>query len=52
MAKRNRGKGLKKMPGKGRGECPLCHRKGIKLLYEYRDDANNIFNVCKNCRRK
>ena len=33
MAKNNRGKGLKKVPNNGRGECPVCHRTGIKLLY-------------------
>lgn len=52
MAKRYRGKSLKKLPHKGRGECPLCKRTRIKLLYPYRTDSNPVFNVCKNCRNK
>ena len=52
MAKRNRGKALYKLPGRGRGECPICHRKRIKLVYERRTENNERFNVCKNCRSK
>lgn len=52
MAKRNRGKALKKLPAKGRGTCPICHRKRIKLLYERRTEYNDSLNVCKYCRDK
>lgn len=52
MAKRNRGKALNKLPGKGRGECPLCHRKRIKLIYPHRTETNETIDVCKNCKRK
>lgn len=52
MVKRKRGKALNKLPSRGRGECPICHRKRIKLIYEKRTDANEVLNVCKNCRKK
>jgi hypothetical protein len=52
MAKRYRGKTLNKLLANGRGECPLCHRTGIKLLYPHRTDTNQLINVCKNCRNK
>lgn len=52
MAKRNRGKILNKLPSKGRGECPLCGKTRIKLLYPHRTDTNQLINVCKNCRNK
>ncbi|WP_197089635.1 hypothetical protein [Bacillus sp. SA1-12] len=52
MAKRNRGKSLKKLPSKGRGTCPVCGRTRIKLLYPYRKEGNQMLNVCKNCRDK
>ncbi|WP_168157260.1 hypothetical protein [Sporosarcina ureilytica] len=51
MAKRNRGKSLKKLPARGRGNCPTCYRKRIKLLYP-RHTENGTIDVCKNCREK
>ncbi|WP_210468901.1 hypothetical protein [Sporosarcina sp. 6E9] len=52
MGKSNRGKALKRIPSKGRGECPICFRKRIKLLYEYEMETNETVKVCKNCRQK
>lgn len=52
MAKRNRGKALKKLQANGRGKCPICQRKRIKLLYEHRTEQNERLHVCKNCRHK
>ncbi|KIL45298.1 hypothetical protein KP78_28420 [Jeotgalibacillus soli] len=52
MAKRYRGKSLKKLPSKGRGQCPLCAKKRIKLLYAHKTDSNVLIKVCKNCRNK
>ncbi len=49
MAKNNRGKEVKKLVNKGRGECPACHRTGVKLLYEVKAGDKTI-KVCKNCK--
>ena len=49
MAKNNRGKGLKKEPNHGRGECPFCHRTGVKMLYEIKANDKTI-KVCKSCK--
>ena len=49
MAKNNRGKGLRKVPNHGRGECPVCHRTGVKLLYEVKV-GENTYKVCKTCK--
>ena len=50
MAKNHRGKGLKNLPNHGRGECPVCHRTGVKLLYEDKV-GEQTHKVCKNCRQ-
>ena len=49
MAKNNRGAEVKKMPNQGRGECPSCHRTGVKLLYEVKIGDKTIM-VCKTCK--
>ena len=49
MAKNNRGKGLRKVPNHGRGECPVCHRTGVKLLYEVKV-GEKTYKVCKTCK--
>ena len=48
MAKNHRGTGLRTLPSKGRGECPRCHKTGIKLVYEVEIDGNKV-KVCKFC---
>lgn len=52
MSKNNRGKGLKKQPFSGRGTCPVCKTKGIKLLYEIVKDNGEKLTVCKRCQYK
>ena len=49
MAKNNRGKGIKKLPNSGRGECPVCNRTGIKLLNEVKV-GEKTYKVCKTCK--
>jgi RNA polymerase subunit RPABC4/transcription elongation factor Spt4 len=49
MAKNHRGKEVKKLPNQGRGECPACHRTGVKLLYDVKVEDKTI-KVCKNCK--
>jgi len=49
MSKAHRGRPLKtETPGSGRGECPLCKRSGIKLLYEHEVDGKKLV-ICKQC---
>lgn len=43
---------LKKLQATGRGKCPICQRKRIKLLYEHRTEQNERLHFCKNCRHK
>ncbi|MCB5262528.1 MAG: hypothetical protein LHW64_04835 [Candidatus Cloacimonetes bacterium] len=49
MAKNNRGTEVKKLPNQGRGECPSCHRTGVKLLYDIKIGEKTI-KVCKVCK--
>jgi hypothetical protein len=49
MAKNNRGKEIRKLPNHGRGECPQCHRTGVKVLYEVKAGDQSI-KVCKYCK--
>ena len=51
MAKNTRGKGLKNLPNHGRGECPVCHKTGLKLLYEVKV-GEKTYKVCKTCKDK
>ncbi len=52
MSKNRRGKGLVSLPNNGRGECPICKRTAIKLVWEWKDKDGKEINVCKNCRAK
>ena len=49
MSKAHRGKGIATMPAGGRGECPVCKRTGVKLLYEQEVHGSKK-NVCKVCK--
>jgi hypothetical protein len=49
MAKNHRGKGLNSLPLHGRGECPVCKRTGVKLLYDIKA-ADKTVKVCKVCK--
>jgi len=50
MAKNHRGKEIRKMPNHGRGECPVCHRTGVKLTHEVKA-GDKTHKVCKVCRK-
>ena len=49
MAKPHRGKSLRELPFHGRGECPVCKRKNIKILYE-QDAGEKKVKICKTCK--
>ena len=49
MSKAHRGKGLKGEPAMGRGLCPVCKRKSVKILYELEADGAKV-KVCKTCK--
>ncbi|MDD4157062.1 MAG: hypothetical protein PHY08_10865, partial [Candidatus Cloacimonetes bacterium] len=48
MSKNHRGKGLKNVPAQGRGTCPICHRTGIKVVYETKVNEETL-KTCKEC---
>ncbi len=49
MSKAHRGKSLaSEYPNGGRGECPKCHRTGIKVIYEVMEDDKKMM-ICKEC---
>lgn len=52
VAKSKRGKVLNRLPSNGRGDCPLCYRKRVKLLYTHKLESTQIVQVCKFCRNK
>jgi hypothetical protein len=49
MAKPNRGKSIWEQASHGRGECPVCKRTRVKLLYEM-DAGGKKVKVCKVCK--
>jgi len=49
MSKPHRGKSIRELVSRGRGECPVCKRKNVKLLYE-QDAGDKKVKVCKICR--
>lgn len=48
MSKNHRGAGIRSLVSHGRGECPVCHRTGVKVLYEVEVDGKKV-KVCKVC---
>ncbi|MDR0323582.1 MAG: hypothetical protein LBI12_03940 [Treponema sp.] len=49
MSKAHRGKGIRDQFAYGRGECPVCKRNNVKILYE--QEAGGVkFKICKTCR--
>ncbi len=50
--KTHRGKTLWKMPSHGRGTCPICQTKRIKVLYEIIKNDGSKLTVCKRCQHK
>jgi len=49
MAKNHRGKGIRDQYAHGRGECPVCKRYNVKILYE-QDAGDKKIKICKTCR--
>jgi RNA polymerase subunit RPABC4/transcription elongation factor Spt4 len=49
MAKPHRGSSLRELFKQGRGECPVCKRKNVKILYEQEKDGQK-FKICKTCK--
>ena len=49
MAKPHRGKGIRELFAHGRGECPVCKRNGVKILYE-QDAGDKKVKICKTCK--
>lgn len=49
MSKAHRGKGIRDQFARGRGECPVCKRTSVKILYEQEADGQKI-KTCKTCR--
>jgi hypothetical protein len=49
MSKAHRGKGIRALPARGRGECPVCKRNNVKVLYE-QDAGEGKRKICKTCR--
>ena len=49
MAKPHRGKGIRELPSRGRGECPVCKRTNVKILYE-QDAGEKKVKICKTCK--
>lgn len=48
MSKPKRGKTIRTMKN-WRGECPKCHRTGVRLLWEATDEDSKKLKVCKRC---
>jgi ribosomal protein L37AE/L43A len=49
MSKAHRGKGIKDQFARGRGECPVCKRNNVKILYEQEAGGQKI-KICKTCK--
>jgi hypothetical protein len=49
MSKPHRGKSIRDQASRGRGECPVCKRSGVKILYEQEAGGKKI-KVCKICK--
>ena len=49
MSKAHRGKGIRDKYAHGRGECPVCKRSSVKILYDQEAEGQK-FKVCKTCK--
>lgn len=49
MSKAHRGKGIIALLSHGRGECPICKRGGVKLMYDHELDGAKV-KICKICK--
>jgi hypothetical protein len=53
MSKAHRGKGIRDLAFRGRGSCPVCSRKNIKVLYEQEvgeGETKTKIRICKTCK--
>ncbi len=48
MAKAHRGTGIRSEKNHGRGDCPVCSRTAIKVLYENEIEGEKKM-LCKQC---
>ena len=49
MSKSHRGKGISELASHGRGECPVCERRNVKILYE-QEAGDKKVKICKTCK--
>jgi hypothetical protein len=49
MSKPHRGKSIRELASRGRGECPVCKRSNVKILYE-QDAGDKKIKICKTCK--
>jgi len=49
MSKPHRGKSIRELASRGRGECPVCKRNNVKILYE-QDAGEKKIKICKTCK--
>ena len=49
MSKPHRGKSIRDLVSRGRGECPVCKRQNVKVLYEQNSGDKKV-KVCKICK--
>jgi hypothetical protein len=49
MSKAHRGKGIRELASHGRGECPVCKRNNVKILYEQAAGEAKV-KICKTCK--
>ncbi|MCL2373826.1 MAG: hypothetical protein FWC65_01110 [Treponema sp.] len=49
MSKAHRGKGIRELVSRGRGECPVCGRRNVKILYEQEAGEKKV-KICKTCK--
>ena len=49
MSKPHRGKSIRELPSHGRGECPVCKRNNVKILYEQEAGGKKV-KICKTCK--
>ncbi|MDR1596309.1 MAG: hypothetical protein LBR99_01260 [Treponema sp.] len=53
MSKAHRGKGIRDLASRGRGNCPVCSRENIKVLYEQEvgeGETKTKIKICKTCK--
>ncbi|MDR1948518.1 MAG: hypothetical protein LBQ38_03930 [Spirochaetaceae bacterium] len=50
MSKAHRGKGIRENVSRGRGECPVCKRTNVKILYDQDAGEGKKVKICKVCK--